>query len=110
MSRRRPGRRRSQPKLVGSLMGTVLSELGLEAASAAFQVSQRWEEAVGPEIARHCRPIGLRADVLELSVDSSVWCQELQLQRLEILEALRRVLGDESPGDLRFRVGYTARP
>ena len=86
-------------------MGAVLSDLGLETAAAALRVGECWEEAVGSEIARHCRPVGLRGGVLEVTVDSSVWCQQLQLRRLEILTELRRVLGDEAPGDLRFRVG-----
>ena len=107
---RRPKRRVSQPKEIGSLMGQVLSELGLEAAAAAFQVGQRWEDAVGPDIARHARPAGLRGNVLEVVVDSSVWSQQLQMQRGQILSALRELMGDEAPGDLHFRVGYTARP
>jgi predicted nucleic acid-binding Zn ribbon protein len=107
---RRPKRRVSQPKEIGSLMGQVLSELGLEAAAAAFQVGQRWEDAVGPDIARHARPAGLRGNVLEVVVDSSVWSQQLQMQRGEILSALRELMGDEAPDDLHFRVGYTARP
>jgi predicted nucleic acid-binding Zn ribbon protein len=107
---RRPRRRRSQPKSVGSMMDKVLSELGLEAAATAFRVGERWEEAVGTHVARHCRPVGMRGAVLEVEVDTSVWCQQLQLQRSEILAALQNVLGDDAPADLRFRVGYTPRP
>lgn len=109
MTRRR-GRRRSQLKSVGSMMDKVLSDLGLEAAATAFRVGERWEEAVGPERAQHSRPVGMRGSVLEVAVDTSVWCQQLQLQRSEILGALRGLLGDEAPADLRFRVGYTPRP
>ena len=65
----------------------------------------RWEEAVGPEIAAHCRPVSLRDGRLEVSVDSSVWCQQLQLQVPQILGALRQVFGDEAPTQLWFRVG-----
>jgi len=59
----------------------------------------------GPEIAAHCRPSLIRDGVLEALVDSSVWCQQLQLRTPEILEALRRVLGDEAPTGLWFHVG-----
>ena len=67
------------------------------------------EEAVGADVARHSRPVGIRADVLEVEVDSSVWCQQLQLNRTEILSALASVLGDDAPADLRFRVGPKGR-
>lgn len=103
-------RRRSQPKAVGSLLGGVLDELGLEAAAHAFRVGERWAEAVGPEVASHCRPIGIRGGVLEVSADSSVWSQQLQLRHEEILASLRGLLGDDAPREMRFRVGYTARP
>ena len=70
-----------------------------------MRIAACWEEAVGPEIAGHCQPSALRGGVLEISVDSSVWSQHLQMRRDQILEGLRRVLGDDAPADLRFRVG-----
>jgi predicted nucleic acid-binding Zn ribbon protein len=64
-----------------------------------------WEEVVGSEIAGHARPSALRGEVLEVTVDSSVWSQHLQLRRVEVLEGLRAALGSGAPADLRFRVG-----
>jgi len=108
---KRPGeRRQGKPQIVGSLLGQVLDELGLEVASQAFRAGELWAEAVGPDVAAHSRPVGLRGGVLEVSVDSSVWCQQLQLKRRDILAALADRMGDDSPQDLRFRLGYTARP
>ena len=103
-------RRRREPQPVGRVVGKVLSELGLESAEHAFRIGQRWAEFVGEETAQHCRPIGLRGGVLEAEVDSPVWGQEIQLRRPEILEILRRELGDAAPSDLRLRVGYSRRP
>jgi predicted nucleic acid-binding Zn ribbon protein len=103
------GRRKSQPTAIGGVMERVLGDLGLEAAAHALRVGERWSEAVGPEVAGHARPVGMRGDVLEVEVDSSVWCQQLLLRRPEILAALHGLLGDQAPADLRFRVGYTRR-
>lgn len=100
---RRRGRR--EPRRVGDVVGTVLDDLGLEGASALLRIAERWEAAVGPEIARHCQPERLLGTVLEATVDTSVWCQQLQLQSPAILAALRRELGPEAPTDLRLRVG-----
>jgi len=102
-------RRRTQPRQIGAVMGRVLDDLGLAGASSAFRIAELWAEAVGPEVARHCRPVSVRGGVLEAEVDSSVWCQQLQMQRPELLERLRETLGVDAPRDLRFRVGYTAR-
>ena len=110
MSASRDKRRRSQPRAVGTMIGQVLDDLGLEVASQAFRVGELWVDAVGAEVARHSHPVGLRGDVLEVSVDTSVWCQQLQMRRLDILAALADRLGDDAPRDLRFRVGYTPAP
>ncbi len=101
MTRRSRGR--FEP--IGSLLPRVMSDLGLADTARVMQIAARWEEAVGREIAEHCRPTALRGDLLEATVDSSVWCQQLQLRVPEILEGLRRVLGEEAPSDLRMRVG-----
>jgi len=98
-------RRRSEFEALADLVPKVLKDLGLDAPAGVLRIVDRWEEAVGPEIAAHCRPVSLRDGRLEASVDSSVWCQQLQLQLPQILEALREVFGDEAPTQLWFRVG-----
>jgi predicted nucleic acid-binding Zn ribbon protein len=70
-----------------------------------MKISACWERAVGAEIAEHCRPTALRGGVLEVTVDSSVWSQHLQMRRDEMLGGLRSALGPDAPADLRFRVG-----
>jgi predicted nucleic acid-binding Zn ribbon protein len=83
----------------------VLDDLGAGASARVMRIAERWQEAVGAEIAAHCRPTALRGGVLEVSVDSSVWCQQLQLRSPEIIEALRGVLPAEAPSELWFRLG-----
>jgi predicted nucleic acid-binding Zn ribbon protein len=101
---RRP-KKRSEPETLGALVPKVLGDLGFATSARVVRLAERWEEAVGAEVARHCQPTALRGGVLEATVDSSVWCQQLQLQRQEILAALRRVAGDDAPADLWLRVG-----
>ncbi len=106
MSARGAGRRKSELRTLGGVVGSVLEDLGLGEVARAARVVEHWALAVGPEVASHSRPEGLRQGVLEVSVDSSVWCQQLQMLRPKLLEALREALGEEAPEDLRFRVGY----
>jgi predicted nucleic acid-binding Zn ribbon protein len=97
--------RSKEPTAIRSALPRVLGELGIEGVGDALRILECWEQAVGPEIARHARPTLLRGSVLEASVDSSVWCQQIQLQRPAILAALREILGPAAPRDLRLRVG-----
>lgn len=98
-------RRKSDLQPLRGLVPQVLEDLGLGSATRVVQVAESWAEAVGPEIAAHSRPVLFKRDTLEVHVDSSVWCQQLQLRTPEILTALREVLGERAPSDLWFRVG-----
>ena len=98
-------RRKGDFEPLGGLVPRVLEDLGLAGATRVMQVAECWADAVGPEIAAHSRPSVFKEDQLEVTVDSSVWCQQLQLRAPEILSALRAVLGERAPSDLWFRVG-----
>ena len=83
----------------------VFDELGLGAASSAMALQQRWPEIVGTEVAAHAVPDVLRGRTLDVTVDTSAWCQELQLRTDELLGRLRDEFGEDAPEALRFRVG-----
>lgn len=101
------GRRgRREPERLGAGLPGVLRDLGLGESARALRIHERWEEAVGPEVAAHCRPVALRSGVLEAHVDSSAWCQTLRLRAPELVAALRATLGDDdAPRSLWLRVG-----
>ncbi len=103
---RRPARRKGNPTAVGDLIGRVLGELGLDGVARSHEIGSKWEEVVGARVAAHCRPLGLRGEVLEIEVDSPVWSQQLQLRKPELLAALDRTFGRNAPRELRFQVGY----
>jgi predicted nucleic acid-binding Zn ribbon protein len=95
----------SEPTRVGAMVGRVLDDLGFGSARLAMQVQERWADLVGPEATAHSGPEGLRGATLEVRVDASVWGQQLQLRSPEILRALRELLGERAPRELRFRIG-----
>ena len=103
------GRRQGRFESVGDLVGRVLGDLGLDGVALAHRIGSQWSAIVGPQIAAHCRPLGIRAGVLELEVDSPVWSQQLQLRKPELLAKLAEHLGADAPSELRFQVGYARR-
>ncbi len=102
----RTGKPAGAPRSVADALSEVLAAHDLDLAAPSAVIGERWESIVGSEIALHCRPVGIKAGVLHADVDSSVWCQQLQLRTPEILAALRENIGARAPTDLRFRVGY----
>jgi predicted nucleic acid-binding Zn ribbon protein len=100
----RPRQSKSRPEAIGALIDRVLADLGAGATARAVRIADHWLDAVGPEIADHSRPVGIRGDVLEVTVETSVWCQQLQLRIPEILAGLRRSVGDDAPARVWLRV------
>ncbi|MCR9095031.1 MAG: DUF721 domain-containing protein [bacterium] len=103
------GRRKGRMQPVGDLVGRVLGELGLDGVALAHRIGSEWPEIVGEKVAEHCRPLGLRAGVLEVQVDSPVWSQQLQLRKAELLEKLEARYARQAPREVRFQVGYPRR-
>lgn len=95
----------TRPQPVAELVPRVLDELGLGSAQRTLELARRWPEIVGAELARHSEPALLRGAVLEITVDTSVWAQELKLGQPAVLAALARLLGPGAPSELRLRIG-----
>jgi predicted nucleic acid-binding Zn ribbon protein len=98
-------RRKSEPRRVDAVLGRVLDDLGLGSARVAMRIQERWPALVGEAAAAHSTPEGMRGTTLEVRVDASVWGQQLQLRSAEIVAALRELLGEAAPTELRFRLG-----
>ena len=89
-----------------SLMPSVLSGLGLERRCAESEIIKVWNHSLDPNIAAHAQPTGLRKGTLFVSVDSSVWLNEIvRYRRKEILERLQNSFGKEVVVRISFRVG-----
>ncbi|MFQ5698884.1 MAG: DUF721 domain-containing protein [Myxococcota bacterium] len=98
------GARRAGQSL-SELIPSVFEDLGLDRASESLRLLAVWDEALGPELAPHCRLDGVRGGVLHAHVPDSAWMQRLQLEKASILERLSAALGAPSPRDLRLRIG-----
>src|SRR5215467_11937892 len=63
-----------------------------------------WERAVGETLAQRTRPFRLHQSTLIVSVPSLMWKRELHHLQDEIIEALRKTLGQRIVQSLEFRV------
>ena len=98
--------RRDSSKPVSDLVNGVLGEMGLDRKRAEAEVVSVWNALIDPTIVAHAQPTGVRKGTLFVTVDSSVWLDEIvRYRRRDILARLQNSLGRELIQRISFRVG-----
>jgi predicted nucleic acid-binding Zn ribbon protein len=90
---------------VSDLLEEVLSSQGLRSVTWMARLISSWPEIVGPLLSGKTSPAKLRARVLTVLVLNHAWAQELQMRKQDLLDRVRRILGNEEVADIRFLVG-----
>lgn len=88
----------------------IFAARGLAGRLKEYRVYGQWERIVGKVIARHARPLSLRAKKLVVQVDSSAWMQQLSLLKPEIIEKANRSLGQNSVKSITLKLGEVSAP
>jgi predicted nucleic acid-binding Zn ribbon protein len=79
------------------LLPRVLGKLARE-SGRALALAPLWEAAVGPQLARHCRPRQLVEGTLEVVASGADWARTLEAEASTVCERLSAQLG---PGVVR---------
>jgi predicted nucleic acid-binding Zn ribbon protein len=95
---------RSKPRPVRESLEHLARRLGAPTASALGAVFSQWEEAVGPSVAAHARPVSLADGVLVVVVDQPGWATQLRYLSTDLLQRLADVAGDGVVGRIEIRV------
>ena len=98
--------RRDSAKSVADVMPNVLGGLRIDRRQAEVEILKVWNNQMDPNIAAHAQPTGVHKGTLFVTVDSSVWLDEIvRYRRREILERLRNSFGRDLIMRISFRVG-----
>ncbi len=92
----------SKPERLATVLRGLLERLPIRERLREYGVFPHWEEAVGPTIALHARPVRIRRGLLCVAVDSSVWMQELQFLKETIRTQLNTRVGAAVVSDVFF--------
>jgi hypothetical protein len=84
---------------VGTVLDQVLKSLRLEQKFAAAEATDRWSDAVEPEMRARTRCVGVRDAELLVEVQGSVWMGHLAVLKQGILDRMNRSL----PAEKRIR-------
>ncbi|MEY2985387.1 MAG: hypothetical protein RLZZ568_2004 [Cyanobacteriota bacterium] len=86
---------------LGSLLSHLQRQPGWEALRRYQRVQVAWEKVLEPPLRSLTRPLGIRRGVLTIAVISPALAQNLQLQRVSLLEQLNQALRELSEADLQ---------
>lgn len=96
---------RDSMETIKTILDQVLKKRSLDKKLQHYRAFELWEDAVGPRIARHTQPKRFQDHTLWVSVDNSVWMQQLQFLEGQIKEKLNQLVGPCEVEKIRFQIG-----
>lgn len=81
-------RKKSSQDKISGLLSHLLQDQGWEKQLDLHSIFPRWQEIVGEEMAGYAQPLKIVKGVLWLEVSNSSWLQQLQYEKLELLDSL----------------------
>jgi hypothetical protein len=91
---------------IAELTARVLQGMGLDRKRSEAEIVRVWNQLLDPTITAHAQPTGIRRGTVFVSVDSSVWLDEIVRYRYrEILEQLQTSFGTDLVTRISFRAG-----
>ena len=90
---------------VGGLIEDILSSLRPESDKKMMGIWKVWARVVGEKTASQAQPEAFKGGLLIVKVAGSVWAQQLQFQKADLIHKLNTALEDELVRDIRFKTG-----
>ena len=87
---------------IGGTLKKLIKKEGLENEINQQKAIDLWEEVVGQKIKENTEPIEVQFGIMTVKTKNSVWKQELQLQKEDIIKSLNKKLIKTMIKDLRF--------
>lgn len=98
--------RSKSAKSAGTIMLRILSDLRIDRRQSESEILKVWNHLIDPNIVAHAQPTGINKGTLFVTVDSSVWLDEIvRYRRREILQRLQTSFGKDLITRISFRVG-----
>jgi predicted nucleic acid-binding Zn ribbon protein len=93
-------------RAAGELLPQIMTKLRMDKRQGEAEIVRVWRHLIDPVITAHAQPTGINKGTLFVTVDSSVWLDEIvRYRRKEILDRLQHSFGRELIQRISFRVG-----
>ncbi len=90
---------------IGNILDRVMEKCGREVDAGMIQVWKMWDNILEKEIIENAQPAAFKGDLLLVHVTSSVWMQQLQFIKSDIIKKINDVAGKKLVGDIKFKIG-----
>jgi len=97
-----PSRPTKQATRLDKTFAGLINEKNWRQKFDQHRVFPAWDQLVDGDTAAHARPLKVVKNVLWLEVDNSAWMQQLQFQKIVLLETLNDFLQHSRFSDIRF--------
>ena len=87
---------------IGGTLKKLIKKEGLENGINQQKAIDLWGEVVGQKIRENTEPVEVQFGVMIVKVKNSVWKQELQFQKKDMIKSLNKKLIKTTIRDLRF--------
>ena len=81
---------------------TAINKAGIENALKQESAVFLWKEVVGRKVAKAAKAEKVDRGTLIVKTDSSVWRQELQMQKEQLIEKINKKIGSAAIKEIRF--------
>jgi hypothetical protein len=96
---------KKDPEHIGVILKQLFRDREWEKHLQVSLLLLRWQELVGPQIAKQSQPEYLKDEVLQVRVENSVWLNHLRFLEEELRRKLNKKLSPQKVKEIRFRQG-----
>ena len=96
------------PVELGHALDRLLGSLDAAPSDLVSTIFGRWEDLVGADVARHCRPAAVEGDRLVVVATDPAWASELQWLAADVLARINEAASTERLKSLTVRVAPSA--
>lgn len=95
-------KKHQEPSPLGQGLAEIFDRRSWRVQWGLVGLARDWSSIVGETVSARSMPAFFRRDVLWIYVSSPIWMQQLQLQKQDLLDRIRRYLSQDEVADLRW--------
>ncbi|MBN1154473.1 DUF721 domain-containing protein [candidate division KSB1 bacterium] len=89
-------------KSLAENLNQVVKKYGLEEYILEGDIINKWNEIVGPKVARNTQVKRIENGVLVVKVKNDVWRNELTFYKIDLIKKINEMLGNQMIKDIRW--------